>query len=571
MIGGFRESMTWLHTWAGLVFCWILYFVFVTGTLGYVDSEIDRWMKPERGFAEPVPLETTVGVATSYLQREAQGADLWVIRPADGRGQQHPSVFIEMPEPEEHEEAVAEEGEEAAQEGHEENAEGAEGAQEDAKENVEDAAAENTEEPERRRSESLDVATGAPLPELERETGGGQALYRMHYTLHYLDRNVAFRFVGFLAMCMLLAIVSGIVIHKQIFKELFTFRPGKGLRSWLDAHNLLSVSSLPFQLMITYSGLLFTFGVWMPMIGLASYGFDSDAFGHAGEEAFGEVSVERSGEAAALADLSPMAQYAEAEWGPGGMGSLTVHVPGDANARVVASRRGQISALNDSLVFDGTTGELIESRVGHPNAPLGFAGTMLGLHEGLFAGPFLRWLYVLSGLLGCAMVATGAIYWTAKRKRRMRNAPTLGYRFVDALNVGTILGLPIGIAAYFWANRLLPAGMEHRPEWEMHCLFIVWGICLLFPVFRPREAAWREQAWVGAFAFGALPILNAFTTDAHLANSIPRGDWVLAGFDLATIAVALGFATVALVLRRPARSRQRATVALAAGEEANAP
>lgn len=27
---------------------------------------------------------------------------------------------------------------------------------------------------------------------------------------------------------------------------------------------------------------------------------------------------------------------------------------------------------------------------------------------------------------------------------------------VDVLNLGTIIGLPIGIAAYFWANRLLP-------------------------------------------------------------------------------------------------------------------
>ncbi|MEM9335787.1 MAG: PepSY-associated TM helix domain-containing protein, partial [Pseudomonadota bacterium] len=54
MKGGFRQSMTWLHTWTGLLFCWILYFMFVTGTLGYFDTEIDHWMAPERGPAKEV-------------------------------------------------------------------------------------------------------------------------------------------------------------------------------------------------------------------------------------------------------------------------------------------------------------------------------------------------------------------------------------------------------------------------------------------------------------------------------------------------------------------------------------
>ena len=29
---GFRQSMAWLHTWAGLVTGWVMFAVFVTGT-----------------------------------------------------------------------------------------------------------------------------------------------------------------------------------------------------------------------------------------------------------------------------------------------------------------------------------------------------------------------------------------------------------------------------------------------------------------------------------------------------------------------------------------------------------
>src|SRR3546814_12943346 len=61
---------------------------------------------------------------------------------------------------------------------------------------------------------------------------------------------------GVAAMFMLVAIVSGVITHKKIFVDFFTFRWGKGQRSWLDAHNALSVFGLPFHLMITYTGLV---------------------------------------------------------------------------------------------------------------------------------------------------------------------------------------------------------------------------------------------------------------------------------------------------------------------------
>ena len=47
-------------------------------------------------------------------------------------------------------------------------------------------------------------------------------------------------------MFMLIAIVSGVITHKKIFIDFFTFRWGKGQRSWLDAHNASGVLLLPF-------------------------------------------------------------------------------------------------------------------------------------------------------------------------------------------------------------------------------------------------------------------------------------------------------------------------------------
>ena len=61
-----------------------------------------------------------------------------------------------------------------------------------------------------------------------------------HYTLH--GGLPGYWLVGWISMCMLVALVCGVVVHKHIFKDFFTFRPGKGLRSWLDAHNATAVT-----------------------------------------------------------------------------------------------------------------------------------------------------------------------------------------------------------------------------------------------------------------------------------------------------------------------------------------
>lgn len=65
MKSSLRQSMAWLHTWAGLLTGWLLYFVFVTGTFGYVNREVTRWMqpsghsphapRPNRRFCSPAP------------------------------------------------------------------------------------------------------------------------------------------------------------------------------------------------------------------------------------------------------------------------------------------------------------------------------------------------------------------------------------------------------------------------------------------------------------------------------------------------------------------------------------
>lgn len=103
-----------------------------------------------------------------------------------------------------------------------------------------------------------------------------------------------------------------------------------------------------------------------------------------------------------------------------------------------------------------------------------------------------------------------------------------------------MIGLPAAIAAYFWANRLLPSDLASRGAWELHVLFITWAALVLHAACRPAARIWREQCVLAGLAFVLLPVVNAGTTARHLGVSLPQGDWVLAGFDLAALALGTG-------------------------------
>ncbi len=104
-----------------------------------------------------------------------------------------------------------------------------------------------------------------------RDALGGEFFYRFHFQFYYMPVLWGRWLAAFCAMFMLVAIISGVITHKKIFVDFFTFRWGKVQRSWLDAHNALSVFGLPFHLMITYTGLVTLMVMYMPWGGQIAY------------------------------------------------------------------------------------------------------------------------------------------------------------------------------------------------------------------------------------------------------------------------------------------------------------
>jgi hypothetical protein len=233
-----------------------------------------------------------------------------------------------------------------------------------------------------------------------------------------------------------------------------------------------------------------------------------------------------------------MVAAASRAWGGDRPQTLVIRNPNDAAATVTVLRStaGRLNAGADSITFSGATGaRLAQSPAAGPAVTT--AGVMLGLHLGHFAGPVLRWTYFLLGLTGAAMVGTGLVLWAVKR-RKPGAAPFFGLALVERLNIGAIACLPVGMAAYLLANRLIPADLPGRAGLEVAAMFWVWFGLAAVSLLRPVGRAWAETLGLAALAFAALPVVSAVTTDRGLVASLRSGDWLFVGFDVATLLIA---------------------------------
>ncbi|AWH17737.1 PepSY domain-containing protein [Stenotrophomonas sp. ZAC14D2_NAIMI4_7] len=491
---GIRQTMSDLHIWVGLLAGWILYAMFLTGTASYFRDEVSRYTRPEIATPQQLPpaAETSARLITQ-LQHDSPGARQisltlpttrtpWVAAmwaPAGGGGGRH-------------------------------------GFQ----------------------SGLFDAATGTPLP--ARDTAGGDFFYAFHFNLHYMPALWARWIVGLCAMFMLVAIVSGVITHKKIFADFFTFRWGKGQRSWLDGHAAVSVLGLPFHFMITWSGLVMLAVLYMPW-GLSKLPDKRQQQQVTSEMRLSLPRQPAAGVAAALVDVAPLVAQAEQRWGVGSIGGVQVQNPGDAAARVavVRAQSSRVSTTPHYLLFDGSSGRLLQAKE-HSGAAAQTQGVLYGLHLGRFADAATRWLYFVVSLAGTAMVGTGLVLWTVKRRSQLPDPqrPYFGFRLVERLNIATVAGLSVAMAAFFWANRLLPISLQQRAAWEVHVFFIVWAATLVHACLRTPKRAWVEQFCLAALLLALVPVLNATTTARPLWVTLPAGDWAFAGTDLTLLALA---------------------------------
>lgn len=510
----FRQSMAWLHTWSGVVIGSVLFAMFWMGTLSVFDREIDRWMMPATRLAAP-PAEFSL--------------DRSVVPVAAQLAASSPQWSVNLPTERQPVLRLGWRG------------------------------ADN-----KFTSRAVDPATGALLPEAGTKGGTG-FIFPFHFMLNLKWLDLGYWLVGVGAMAMLLMLVSGVVIHRRIFSDFFTFRPKKQLqRASLDLHNLSGVVALPFHFVIALSGLIIFMGIYFPQSHEAAYGAGKEAKEAYQAESFGRYVRKKADKPGTLSSLDAMVARAEHEWAGGRPHFVRVWNPGDANGYVEMRRSyaHDITMHLDQIYFDAGTGQVLQR---FEAGPVWTAQRFIsGLHFIQFEHWTLRWLYFAGGLSGCVMIATGFLFWLESRRASHAKKGLPGVRIVEGLTIGSVTGIVVSTLVFFAANRLLPADAALagyvREELEVWAFYLVWIATFAHAWLRPGRA-WREQAWTIAALAPLCVLLNALSTGDHLLRTLSDGQWAVAGMDLLLLAGAALAAGTALRLGRktqPAARRAKA-------------
>lgn len=530
MFKNFRLAMAWLHTWFGLVLGFVLMVVFFFGALSVFDREIDRWAIPASRFApQPMPSFDRV-LRPVFDSMQPQRDSLERLRervngPLPARydtvrrwgaytTHRDPvlSVFVAYEVP---------------------NAR-----------DPEDAAW---------ASRTIDPRNGQALPD-DRLKIGSRFFYPLHYSLNFHWLELGYWIVGLAALVMLVALVSGVIMHRKFFREFFTFRPNKASqRSALDLHNLSGVLALPFHFFFAFSGLVIFAGLYFPVAHTQLKPLHEL---HEKQEARETgLPQRRAGVAAPLASVDAMVAEAQRRWAAKGMagevGFLAVEHVGDANGYVSIYRAGtdSIALTGEGIHFKASSGAVLREDPA-PSAVAKVSEFLTGLHLQHFRHWLLRCLYLFGGLMGCVCIATGFIFFVEKRKKQHAKVGSQGSRVVDALAVTTVTGMLVAALGMLIGNRLLPdtlpAGWPARGALEQYLFWAGWLLAMAHaflrsaPVAQGRiNPAWREQCQAVA-ALAVLAVgLNWTSTGDHLLKTMGEGYWPVAGVDLFLLASAV--------------------------------
>lgn len=489
----FRKCMIWLHTYSSLLLGWLLFAIFVSGTLSYFNPEISQWMKPE--LKKGIHSTASVNHALNHLQNHAQSADRWRIYLPNDRTQHWKIQWN--------------------------------------KGRV-------------RTTQTLNIQDGATVT--VRDTKGGDFFRTFHYTLQlrgYGGRYIA----GVAAMCMLIAVFSGIFTHRRFFRDFFTLRINKIGKFLTDSHALVGIITLPFCLMICTSALMIYATMYIP--------WGTEHYYAGGQREHNKHIIpslpkldKKSALAEPLTDFSLVEQQINQLWlGSDQIEYITVEQPSRENGRIIINRVKDQSLSNQAerLVFSSVTGQPI---AGYPEQSTAAKVRRIfyGLHEAKFADSALRWIFFILGMAASALIGSGLIIWLNKRLEKVKKQH-LGHTIVECLNVAGIMGLLLAILAYFQANRWLPQDIENRASVEVEVFLYAWLVSLIHSILRPTNKAWIEQLMVGSLLCFSLPIIDLYQDHQRLIGAIEQANLTYLMFNIMILMAGFIFVKTAFWLR----------------------
>ncbi len=308
-----------------------------------------------------------------------------------------------------------------------------------------------------------------------------------------------------------IALVSGVIfLLPTLVKSFFSLRQKKGAnRFWLDTHNLIGITSLPFHLLIAWTVVVFAFHDML-------YGGLSLIYGD-------KPMFERNGgseQVYSLAELPKVERYFEAVEGMVDgydVVSLTFEDLTTPRARLSIEVAGdgklQRAAETDIIAMHPFTLDVSYSTLSIPeNGAFGpLVKSFFALHFGNFANDTGRWIYFLLGMMGAILFYTGNLLWLEKRRQKQAKQ-SRSVTFMAKLTIGVCLGSVLGVASSVLASKWLYLTSVDINLGYINVYYVVFFASLAFAFWQgAAKSAIALQAFIAAICLG-VPLTTLITT-----------------------------------------------------------
>lgn len=344
---------------------------------------------------------------------------------------------------------------------------------------------------------------------------------------------------GIVGLAMLVAAISGLLIHRHLFKDIFTLRTkASPVLKDRDLHSVAGTWSLPFAFVLAFTGSFFSFygTIGVPVVAMAAFSGDIQAlsdtvFGNPGKPdprpiAIGNLdrvtadAIRRTGDAPTFVAIE--------NFGRADSKITSYHNPKSGDLEPVA------------LLYNGASTSFINAKpqVGvRPSVGGTLTGIMGPLHFGNFAGILSRAIWFGLGFAMCYVTYTGMRLWVVRRREDTRS---LAWLERSLTVVG--FGLPLALLASA-ATFLITMPLGSAVYWTTASFLIASAVAIVAGASAPSNEAltqWLKGA--SGLVSLALPLLRLVS-----ANGPGWGEAIAAGHPM-TAAIDIGFLLTALYL-----------------------
>ena len=371
-------------------------------------------------------------------------------------------------------------------------------------------------------------------------------------------------FMGAVSLLYGVALIAGvIVLLPSLVKDFFALRLGPNLkRMWLDAHNVVGVSVLPFHIAmaITATALSLSGELWS-MQEAVIFGGKQAILDDQDNEQFRPP--EPIGEAAAMMAPAQLLQKLKEQAPNFEPRVMIFRNIGDkaASVRAPGAERGYVGDTHQGgVMLSAVTGELLKdtTRPSRQNPGRRASETFFGLHTGQYDGATITWAYFFLGFSGAWLFYSGNLLWIESRRKKARQGGVVeqsrSTRLLGSATVGVCLGCVAGISLTIVAAKWLHGRVGDLNHWHEYIYYAVFlgSIAWAFAWGAARSAV--HLLWLCSAATMAIPLTTLAALLFPALGMWAHGSAAAVGVDVVAFIGALCFAWMAVATMRRIRN-----------------